>query len=184
MIESAQWADSMKSCQLYLPQKGFLISVTKKFIKTIKGICLQSFKKIRIKDIQNSDIIDLFNKRRVLRTKKDPTSQKELTVVENQLAEKCAEQNYLKIREEVKNIHCDEGGFNANKFWKLKKKLCPRPQDPPTAMLDKNGNLISSVKGVEKLSIDHYSKVLQNRPMNPKYSGLKEDKEDLCNERI
>ena len=165
-------------------QKNNLNSATKKFIKTLNGICHQSFKKIRIKNIQNKEISSLFNRRRVLRTKDDSWSKKELGSVEDELAEKCAKQNYIKIREEIRDINCDEGGFNVAKFWKLKKNLCPRPQDPPTAMMDGDGNLVTSVKGVEKLSIEHYSKVLKNRPMIEKYSKLKEDKEDLCEERV
>ena len=66
---------------------------TKKFLKTLKGFCHQSFKKIRIKDIQNKEISDLFNQRRVLRTKEDEWSRRELEIVEDRLAEKCSEQS-------------------------------------------------------------------------------------------
>ena len=44
----------------------------------------------------------------------------------------------------------DKGGFNAGRSWNLKKKLCPRSQDPVTAMSDEKGNLVTSVKGVKK----------------------------------
>ena len=95
-----------------------------------------------------------------MRTKDDAPSLQELKKVDEELATKCAKENFLKIKEEVKNIKCDEGGYNAGKFWMLKKKLCPRPQDPPTAMLDFEGNLVTSVKGVAELSVKHYSKIL------------------------
>ena len=161
-----------------------LNTATKKFLKTLKRICHQSFKKIRIKENQNQDIIDLFDKRRILRSKDDVQSKTELKNIEEELATKCAEQNYLKIKTEMDNIQCDEGGFNAGKFWNLKKKLCPRPQDPVTAMLDDDGNLVTTVKGIQNLAIKHYTNVLRNRTISEKYSKLKDDKEDLCEERV
>ena len=66
----------------------------------------------------------------------------------------------------------------------LKKKLCPRAMDPPTAMIDEHGKLITSAQGVTQLSVKHYSKILENRPMLDKYSKLQKDKEDLCEERV
>ena len=55
-----------------------------------------------------------------------------------------------------------EGGNNAGKLWKIKKKLSPKPQNTPTAMIDKTGNLVSSTTGLEVLVIEHYKKVLEN----------------------
>ena len=109
--------------------------------------------------------MNLFKMRRVLRSKSDKESKNKLEEVESKLAEKCALDNYTKITEETKDIECDEGGFNSGMFWKLKKKLLLRPPDPPTAMLDEAGNLITSAVGVAKLSVEHYKRVLQNRPM-------------------
>ena len=73
-----------------LNSKTDLDQATKKFIKAINGLCHQSFKKIQIRDIQNKDILQLFNKRRILRNKEDAQSKKELAEVNDQLAEKCA----------------------------------------------------------------------------------------------
>ena len=44
----------------------------------------------------------------------------------------------------------DESGFNAGKFWKLRKKLCPYRKDPPTAMVSKCGNIVTSAENLEK----------------------------------
>ena len=52
-------------------------------------------------------------------------------------------------------MDCDEGGMNAGKLWKLKKKLSPRQQDPPTAMLDQKGNLVTSKEGIQKIAREH-----------------------------
>ena len=72
----------------------------------------------------------------------------ELENVENELAELCAEENMEKIKEEVKFIDCEEGGTNSGKLWSLKRKLNPKVRDPPTAMLNEAGNLISSTQKI------------------------------------
>ena len=36
--------------------------------------------------------------------------------------------------------------------------MCPRAMDPPTAMIDEHGKLITSAQGVTQLSVKHYSK--------------------------
>ena len=128
--------------------------------------------------------MNLFKMRRVLRSKTDKESKNKLEDVESKLAEKCALENYTKITEETKDIECDEGGFNSGKFWKLKKKLLLRPRDPPTAMLDEAGNLITSAVGVAKLSVEHYKRVLQNRPMAKKHEELRSEKKSLWEERV
>ena len=78
------------------------------------------------------------------RKKDDDESREELSKVEEELANKCAEDNYNKIMDEIKGIDCEDGGVNPGKLWNLKRKLCPKNRDPPTAMLDPNGNLITS----------------------------------------
>ena len=40
-------------------------------------------------------------------------------------------------------MSCEEGGFNPGKLWQLKKKLSPKHRDPPTAMRDSNGNILT-----------------------------------------
>ena len=59
------------------------------------------FKKIRISDWPNQEIEKLFKKRKVLRSKSDDKSKLELSEAEAKLAEKCAEDNYNKIMEEI-----------------------------------------------------------------------------------
>ena len=43
--------------------------------------------------------------------------------------------------------------------------LFPNSRDPPTAMLDEKGNLVTSVDEVQKLTVETYRKRLTNRPM-------------------
>ena len=129
-------------------------TLTKKFIKRLNGIIHQCFKKIRIQEGgNNNEISQLFDKRRELKSKDDKESQKLLSLVEEELANKCAESNFEKIKEELADLDCDEGGLNMGKLWKLRKKLCPYKKDPPTAMLDPSGNIITSASNLEEHTI-------------------------------
>ena len=144
-----------------------------------------AFKKIRIKEHKDdNEIIKLFEKRRQLRRKSDVNSKQELSDVETMLAEKCAENNYKTVQEEIKDIEEDEAGFNSAKLWKLKKKLSPETKDAPVMMCDSSGNKLTSSGDLKEHILNHYKKVLSNRPINKKHEELQKDKEDLCNKRI
>ena len=146
----------------------------------------QSFKKKRVKHRENSELVKLFNKRRTLRTKSDEDSKKELLKVEADLADKCAKDNYIKIKEELKDIECEDGGMNAGsgRLWQLKKKLNPRGRDPPTAMLDNKGNLMTSTAGIANLATENFKKVLENREIKRDLKHMQIDKEELADHRI
>ena len=161
-----------------------LEGLTKRFLKRLNGCLHKCFKKIRVTNPENKEVNKLFEKRRILRTKLDDKSKKELLNVNQKLSEKCAEENYKKIMEEVKGLECEKGGLNAGKLWKLKKKLCPRGPDPPTAMEDESGNLVTSEAGIKKLASDHYRKVLDNRPMKEELQHVQKDKEELSALRL
>ena len=157
---------------------------TKKFIKKLNGCMHQCFQKVRVKKKENKELDKLFNKRRVLRTKTDEDSKNELIKVDKELADKCARDNYIKIKDEIKGMDCEEGGMNVGKLWQLKKKLSPRGHDPPTAMMDSKGNLVTSTAGIEKLATEHFQKVLENRKMKDEPKHIQIDKEELAKHRL
>ena len=159
--------------------------LTKKLLKRLNGVIHDSFKKVRItEDNTDDDIVQLFDQRRALRSKKDEDSKKLLKQIDDKLADKCADNNVKIIREELKDIGCDEGGFNVGRLWKLRKKLCPYKKDTPTAMLDPHGNIVTSAEGIQTEALNHYKRVLANRPIQPDLIELKNKKEELCGERI
>ena len=127
-----------------------LNTCTKKFIRSINQCIRKCFRKIRITSRPNKEMEELFKKRQRLKASKDEKSRKDLEEVEEQLADLCAQDNFEKINEEINGINCDEGGFNSSHLWKLKKKLSPRCRDPPTAMMDSKGNLVTSSKSTEQ----------------------------------
>ena len=98
---------------------------TNAFIMKLNKCITTCFKKIRVREKPNKEVEELFQKRKELRSKDDEASKTKLNDVESKLADLCAESNYNKIREEISDIKCEEGGINSGKLWKLKKKLSP-----------------------------------------------------------
>ena len=67
-------------------------------MKRLNGLIHECFKKKMIHDENtNKDITNLSDKRRILRSKLDKESIKEQKYVEEELADKCAKTNYLKM---------------------------------------------------------------------------------------
>ena len=157
---------------------------TKNFIKILNKCISRCFKKIRIVNKPNKEVQELFEKRKILKNRKDEKSKHELIDVENKLADLCASSNYAKIEEEIEGIKPEDGGFNSGKLWKLKKKISPKCRDPPTAMVDDVGNIVTSAKAIEALALETYSKRLENRKIKDGLENHKKDKENLCKLRL
>ena len=159
-------------------------SLTKKFLNQLNGVIHSSFKRVRINDKPNDVLEELFRRRKVLRTKTDAGSKVELEKVEMELDEKCAEENKEKILKEHSGMKCEEGGIHSGNLWKLRKKLFPKSRDPPTAMCDSEGNLVTEESEIEKIAIETYLKRLSNRPMKPELESIRKEKEELCTRRL
>ena len=157
---------------------------TKKLLKRIKGFIAESFEKVKITNKSNKELDKLYDKRRLLRAQKGHKARLQLKAVEKELADKYGEQMYAKIKEEIECIDSEDGGFNSGKLWKLKKKLSPTTYDPPTAMKDTNGNLLTSEKDILKEATKHYQKVFEDKPMDPSIKHLKSQREELCMKRL
>ena len=90
-----------------------------------------------------------------------------------------------KIFGEVKGLEdAEDGGFNAGRLWKLKKKLYPKVSEPPTAMVNSEGNIITSERDITDEAINHYKKVFSKRIIKPGLEQIKEDREELCKRRL
>ena len=154
------------------------------FIERLNNVISKCFKKVRITDKPNKDLDDLFKKRKILRQKDDEISKAELQDVEKKLNDKCAESNYMKIKKEIENIKAEEGGIHTGYLWKLKKKLSPNSRDPPTAMVDNAGNLITVPEDIDKLALNTFTERLRNRPIRDGLEGLRNAKEKLSEKRL
>ena len=81
-----------------------LNAATKKFLKRLNGCLHKSFKKIKITEKPNKEVEELFQRRKVLRSKDDEKSKEELKLVEDELASRFAQENKEKIEEELEGI--------------------------------------------------------------------------------
>ena len=55
----------------------------------------------------------------------------------------------------------NKGGLKPNQVWRLKRRLCPNARDPPSAMTDRKGNLLTSSKAIEERALEVLSDCLK-----------------------
>ena len=159
--------------------------IANKFIKRLKGFVHECFKKVKIVDKPDGKLEEMYNKRRVLRNKTDEDSKAKLESLNNELAELYSEKMVKTIMTEVKGMtKCDEGGINTGKLWKLKKKLMPRNHEPPTAMRNKDGKLLTENEEIKREAVNHYKSVFREKDIDPKYEEYKTEREELCIKRL
>ena len=150
----------------------------------MNGLIHQSFKKVKIVRKYDARLEELYNVRRYWRSKSDENSKEELEKVENELAEKYSETMYKKNMSEVKAMSSEEGGYNPGHLWKLKKKLAPRHVEPPTAMRDSQGKLLTSGEEIKVETMKHYKKVFENKEIDKDMKNHKTQREILCQARL
>ena len=166
------------------PSKNINVT-TKKCIKRLNFCLSQCFRKIRVKQTRrNKEMEDLFNRRRILRNKTNEASLDALDKIEDKLSEMCADDNKKTVEEECEGLACEKGGVNAGKLWQLKKKLRGIYNEPPTAMLDTHGNLVTSSKALEELTIETYIERLKILKIRDELSLHKMQREKVCDQRL
>ena len=139
---------------------------------------------MKISNKPNKELDRLYNKRRLLRSQRSASAKIQLALVEEELADKYADKMNKYIKEEIECIDSEDGGFNSGKLRKLKKKLSPANYNPPTAMKDKEGNILITDESIRKEAVNHYTNVFQDKPMEEKIQHTKEQREELCKRRL
>ena len=150
-----------------------------KWLKELKHQISKSFKKIRfsskcpkIDKAKN----DLFCKREKLKCKiLNPSVSKddhqnaklELVEIEEEIAEYEANENFKNTVENVKYLVDNTENLNSIKMWELKKKLCKKKPEAPTAKRDLNGKIVTKVSDLKELYEHTYKNRLKHRPMKP-----------------
>ena len=152
--------------------------VMKKLFKRIDGFINQCFKKIRVTERIDEKLENLFDERNKLRNKKDIVSKKKLKEVEKELADKYSDEMYDKIKKELKEV-TEEVGWNPSHLWKMKKKISPRPMDPPTAMTNKEGKLLTDKEEILDEAVTHFENLFKEQEIHPEYNEIKQAKEKL-----
>ena len=130
-----------------------------------------NFRKIRTSTREKPTCTELFDKMRSLKGKDDPKNKKELEKVKAEIAE-ASKRNLEIIKEEISKMKPNKGGMDHNKIWKLKKRLCPNSRDPPSAMLDSKGNLLTSNKAIEERALEVFSERLEGNTMKDHLKDL------------
>ena len=139
---------------------------------------------MKITNKPDNNLNKLYDLRQILRTQNTVNSKKELEQVEKELAELYSEKMYKCIKDEIGNIDSEDGGYNSGKLWWLKKKLSPSNHDPPTAMKNADGKLLTSDDDIKEEAVKHYQKVFADKPMDKSIIHLKEKRDNLCQVRI
>ena len=85
----------------------------------------------------------------IFKNKDDPKSKVEMEEVEEELSE----EYFNKVKLSSKEVDCAEGGNISAEIWKLKKELCPRNRDPPTAMMDEKENLVTNAETIKDMAV-------------------------------
>ena len=166
-----------------IDEDGDINKVTKRFLKKIDGCIAACFNKIRISKKKDQHEDDLYEKRRRLKLKSDDESKTEMKRVEKEIAER-ADQNYQKIKDELEKINPNGEGINAKQLWKLKRKMCPRSQDAPSAMFDRKGNLLTSDQALQNRALEVFEERLRGNQIESHLKDLEQDVNTLCEIRV
>ena len=107
-----------------------------------------------------------------------------LEKIEEEIYEKLAESNAKIVSEQLGCLDTLDGNFNQIGMWKVKKKLCPRPRDPPTAKKDEFGNLVTAPTALKNLYLQTYKNRLEHRKINERYQNIRDLKTELWDLRF
>ena len=157
--------------------------LTNRFIKKLDGCVKVNFIKVRINRNKPTQYEKLHNELRELNGKEDPESVNRLKEVIEAIAEE-AEQKYKKVVEELKEMKPDGGKINSQVFWKLKKKVCPKSKDPPAAMFDRDGKILTTKETIENRAIEVYTERLTANEIKPHLKSYEETENMLCESRL
>ena len=120
---------------------------------------------------------------RRLKGKSYDESKKELKEVEDAIAQANEEKAKI-VKDEINGSKNNDDTMNANKMWKLKKRLCPSAMAPPSAMLDKEGNLLTTDEAIKERALEVYAERLAPNEIVKHLENLEKARNDLCESRL
>ena len=171
---------------------------TDRFFKVLNNTFYQAFKKIRIRSSQTfptskrdkteEKLLLKADLEKVIITSKckyeSEAAKHKLEQVEEEIYEKISESNAKLVTEQLSCLDTLDGKFSQIGMWKIKKRICPRPKDPPTAKKDEFGNLITAPTALKNLYLKTYRNRLEHRKINERYQQLRELKTELWDLRF
>ena len=154
--------------------------ITKRLIKKINGCIAMNFKKVRINHGKKSPKEKLYEK--VSKMKANNMSRNKIEEVMEEIAA-IEERQYEKVSLELAKTK-DGAKLDPQKFWKIRKQICPKSKDPPSAMLDGKGNILTNNKSIEDRAIEVYTKRLEGNPVKPHQKRAETLTNELCKARL
>ena len=147
--------------------------LVRRFLKKLKGCVAMCFKKVRINK--------LFSKMRKLKGKEDTERMDEMEKVILEIAE-IDEKEYNEIIEKLDTV--SDNNVNTQAFWKVEKKMCPKAKEPPVAMLDEPGNLLTIETAIQERAIEAFTERLKLNEIQTNIKRMEETTNKLCEIRL
>ena len=120
---------------------------------------------------------------RTLKDKDDDKSKADMDVILKEIAD-LSEEKYQKVMEELNQMKPSEGKIDSQKFWKIKRKMCKQNIDPPAAMFDSQGALITSNSDIQARALEVYTQRLKGNTIEPRLKDYETDVNELCETRL
>ena len=98
--------------------------------------------------------------------------------------DKLASINSEMVKKIVKDMETIDGNFSQTKLWSLKKKLCPRADNVPTAKVDEKGNILTTPEALKGLYKSTYMERLKGKEILEEHKDLYELKMKLWSSRL
>ena len=95
-----------------------------------------------------------------------------LKVLDEEITNYSVNKKSKKISKHIEEISDPSNKFDNNKMWKLRKKLCPKVLEIPSAKLNEKGILITEKSQLKNLYKKTYIDRLSHREMLPGYENL------------
>ena len=95
-----------------------------------------------------------------------------------------ASKNAKVVKEQVTSLDLFGGKLNHISMWKIKRKLFPRCQEPPTAKKDQFGNIITAPEALKTLYLNTYINRLEHRKIHERFESIRLLKSELWKLRL
>ena len=156
--------------------------LTDRLIRKIQGCIASTFKKVRITNNKKSKLERLYEKLSELKEDEREEAKIEVAKVVEEIAEQ-EQEKYKRIVTKLANTkHQDK--LNLQSFWKLRKEMCPKANNPPSVMLDRHGNVLTSNKAIKERAVEAYTERLKGNKMKEHLKQKEDEINDLCEQRL
>ena len=137
--------------------------------------------------VKKSVVNDLLERRRKLKSKQvvSERDEEEIELIEEQVAEKCQEENRRKVMVNFGEMDGLDGNLVHRGIWKTKKKFFPKIKPSlPVGKKNQKGQLITNPEEWKNIYLDTFKYRLRHRRVKPGFEDLLEQQEELFKVRL